>query len=271
MTVSALDHRVTGYQLDHAYWLGKAAKLAYSGEEEIRAETARWGFDRFRFLHVVRDLPVPLDDTQAYLAASDHMIILAFRGTEITQIKDWLTDATTPVAPGPADRGLVHLGFDQALATVLPLVCQGIKELRTNDQSIWLTGHSLGGALAMLAAATLYFEDPNLTPDGVYTFGQPRTCDPRLAHAYDEALEGRTFRFVNNNDIVPQLPPEPVFRHVKAARYFDRTGALHEQLSLWGGIADKVGGHTDELLLPGSDALKDHPMDRYLENIEKNL
>jgi triacylglycerol lipase len=50
----------------------------------------------------------------------------------------------------------------------------------------------------------MYFEDPKLRADGVYTFGQPRTCDHLLAKTYDAALESRHFRFVNNNDVVAQ-------------------------------------------------------------------
>jgi len=68
--------------LEHAYWLGKAAKLAYQGETEIQAEVKNWGFDQFAYFCGTHQMPFPLEDTQAYLAASDHMIIVAFRGTE---------------------------------------------------------------------------------------------------------------------------------------------------------------------------------------------
>jgi Lipase (class 3) len=55
----------------------------------------------------------------------------------------------------------------------------------------------LEGALAMLAAGRMYFEDPKLLANGVYTFGQPRTCDRLFAKAYDTALKSRAFRFVS--------------------------------------------------------------------------
>ncbi|WP_435878728.1 hypothetical protein [Streptomyces klenkii] len=59
--------------------------------------------------------PFPLEDTQTYTMAGDDMVITAFRGTEPAQIKDWLSDATTPPWPGPAKTGYVHYGFGEAL------------------------------------------------------------------------------------------------------------------------------------------------------------
>ncbi|MER8041710.1 hypothetical protein [Streptomyces sp. NPDC094032] len=51
--------------------------------------------------------------------------------------------------------------------------------------------------------------DPSELPGGVYTFGQPRTCDRLLAAAHRTPFSSRHHRFVNNNDVVPTLPPEP--------------------------------------------------------------
>lgn len=173
--------------------------------------------------------------------------------------------------PGPARNGLVHLGFNQALASIYPEVKDKVKEFRTNNQTLWFTGHSLGGALAMLAGARMYFEDPKLLANGVYTFGQPRTCDRLLASAYDSAFTSRVFRFVNNNDIVAQAPPEPVYHHVKAMMYFDANGKLHEKISFGSGLKDRLKGLTADMFAPGTDGIRDHSIDRYLENLEKNL
>lgn len=271
MTVPALNHRATKYDLMHAYWLAKAASLAYQDENEVRTETGRWGFDRFQYFYSKHQLPFPIEDTQAYVAASDSMIIAAFRGTEPKQICDWLTDANSPACPGPARNGLVHLGFNQALASVYPEVRNAVQELRTNNQTLWFTGHSLGAALAMLAAARMYFEDPKLLANGVYTFGQPRTCDRLLASAYDTAFKSRVFRFVNNNDIVAQVPPEPLYHHVEKMMYFDADGKLHDKMTMWGGLKDKFEGSTADMFAPGTDGIRDHSMTKYLANFEKNL
>lgn len=267
----ALDHRASGYSLEHAYCLARACALAYKDQPTIERQAADWGFDRVHHHETRFTPPFPLQDTQAYTLVSDHMIITAFRGTEPNQIKDWLTDATTPPRRGPDGTGFVHYGFAEALDSIYPDVMATLQESRTNGQRVWFTGHSLGGALAMLAGARMYLEEPRLAADGVYTFGQPRTCDPALAAAYNTGYKNRMYRFVNNNDIVPQLPPEPVYTHVNALRYIDSHGRIRESMPLIGALADRVSGMTADLFAPASDGVRDHFIDSYLKVLERNL
>ncbi|MFD7905021.1 lipase family protein [Kitasatospora sp. NPDC059747] len=269
---TTFDRTATGYSLAHAYCLARAAALAYQDDTAIDRQARDWGFDTVRHHETRFTPPFPLQDTQAYTMASDRMIVIAFRGTEPKEIRDWLTDSSTPPWPGPGGTGYVHFGFAEALESVFPDVRKAIGELRTDDQSIWFTGHSLGGALAMLAAARLTLEDPRLTADGVVTFGQPRTCDRMLSAAYNKALKGRSYRFVNNNDIVPQLPPEPAFTHTDALRFIDSTGTIHEGASsLLSGIANRARGLTSAAFEPTGEGVRDHLMRNYLAALEKNL
>ncbi|GGQ53732.1 alpha/beta fold hydrolase [Kitasatospora griseola] len=177
-----------------------------------------------------------------------------------------------PPWPGPAATGYVHYGFAEALESIFPSVKDAIAELRTNGQAVWLTGHSLGGALAMLAAARLLLEAPELRADGVITFGQPRTCDRLLAAGYNKGLKDRSHRFVNNNDIVPQLPPEPAFTHVDVLRWIDSSGRIHEKgAGLAGDLANRAKGLAADAFSPTGDGIRDHFMRNYLAAIEKNL
>ncbi|NGO71024.1 lipase family protein [Streptomyces boncukensis] len=269
MSVPALDHRTTGYSLPLAYWLARASELAYKDEPEVRERTGQWGFTRVRYLEARNPGPLPLTDTQAFVAGSDHMVVVAFRGTEPTQARDWLSDVDAPGTTGPGGHGMVHVGFAQALDVVHQELTKTVEEFRDQDQTLWITGHSLGAALAMLAAARLHFEAPGLLADGVHTFGQPRTGDRDLADAYDAAFTARHFRFVNNNDVVPQLPPEPLYHHVKALRYFDADGNLHESMSTAGNLADHARGFAQNAFAPGTDAIQDHRMTAYLPLLEK--
>ncbi|MDX3248341.1 lipase family protein [Streptomyces sp. ME18-1-4] len=266
-----LDHSASGYSVIHAYWLAQAARAAYKSPKEAEGLAREWGFDRFRHFSSPHTMPFPIDDTQAYVAGSDRMVLVAFRGTEPTNLRDWLSDANTPPVPGPAKKGFVHYGFHRALDVVHPQVRDTIAEFKDDGQTVWFTGHSLGGALAMLSGARMHFEAPNLMPHGVYTYGQPRTCDAVLAKAYDQALKGRTFRFVNNNDIVPQVPPAPAFQHVETVRYIDAAGKLHDRMPALGLLADRVKGATADLLAPASDGVRDHFIDHYVAGLEKNL
>ncbi|WP_328460108.1 lipase family protein [Streptomyces sp. NBC_00448] len=271
MTVSPLDHTATGYSLAHAYGMGQAAGLAALDRDGIEAQAHAWGFDQVRYFESTHAMPFPIEDTQAYVMASDRMIVTGFRGTEVAKIRDWLTDVDTPPVPGPGNKGFVHYGFDRALESVYAQVRDTILDMRGNGQTIWFTGHSLGAALAMLAGARLYFEQPRLLADGIYTFGQPRTCDRLLAAAHNTAYAERCYRFVNNNDIVPQLPPEPAYTHVHALRYFDADGRLHEKMPLIATLQDRAKGVGADLFAPETDAIKDHHLANYLAAFKKSL
>ncbi|EMF01495.1 lipase family protein [Streptomyces mobaraensis NBRC 13819 = DSM 40847] len=268
---STIDHKTRGYSLAQAYCLAQASDLAYKDKGAIEKQARDWGFDTVRHHETRFTPPFPLEDTQAYTMAGDDMVIVAFRGTEPAKIKDWLSDATTPPRPGPARTGYVHYGFAEALESIYPEIKDTLQEVRTDGQTLWFTGHSLGGALAMLAGARMYLEDPKLLADGVYTYGQPRTCDRILAMACNKGFKQRLYRFVNNNDIVPQLPPEPAYTHVETLRYIDVDGRIRESMSFFGGLADKAKGLTADAFAPASDGIRDHSIHRYLAALEQNL
>jgi hypothetical protein len=76
---------------------------------------------------------------------------------------------------------------------------------------LYLCGHSLGGAHAVLAAAKIY-EDPRCAClrdklRGVYTFGQPMVGDEEFTSVCDRLFGDRLFRHVYGRDIVPHYPP----------------------------------------------------------------
>lgn len=270
MTSAVIDQKVTDYSVRHALCMARAADLAYKDEQTVERTAHEWGFDRVRHHHTEFQPPFPLEDTQAYTLGGQNMIITAFRGTEPAKMRDWLSDASTPPCPGPGGAGYIHYGFAEALEGVWPHVREAIDEFRDNNQTVWFTGHSLGGALAMLAGAWLHFEEPHVTATGVYTFGQPRTCDRLLSQAFNTAFTNRMYRFVNNNDVVPQLPPEPAFHHVSALRYIDSKGAIHNTMPVIGGLVDRARGFTADALAPASDGVRDHFMKAYITALEKN-
>ncbi|MFE1786820.1 lipase family protein [Streptomyces sp. NPDC059525] len=268
---TGIDHDARKHSPRLAYGMAKAAALAYKDEATVAATAREWGFDRVRHHHTRFTPPFPLEDTQAYTVASDKMIITGFRGTEPAQIRDWLSDATTPPYPGPGNTGYIHYGFGRALDSVFPAVKEAVADFRDNDQSVWFTGHSLGGALAMLAGCRMYLEEPRLQADGIYTYGQPRTCDRLLAASCNKGFKDRLHRYVNNNDIVPQLPPEPAYTHVETLHYIDASGRVRASMPLLGALGDHMKGATADLLAPAGDALRDHPVKQYVAALEKNL
>jgi triacylglycerol lipase len=107
------------------------------------------------------------DETQAFVAGKDGMIIVAFRGTELKKLQDWLTDADFELVDGPL--GKVPDGFYRALRLVWCELLQAVHDFQDTLLSLWLTGHRLGAALATLATAILQAEDKPVY--GLYTFG----------------------------------------------------------------------------------------------------
>ncbi|MCK7625528.1 lipase family protein [Streptomyces sp. RS10V-4] len=268
MTSPLADRHTTGYSLRQALFMARAAALAYEDEHAVEAAAGAWGFGRVRHHHAAFRPPFPLTDTRAYTLGGERVVLTAFRGAEPAALRAWLTEAATPPRPGPGGRGRVHHGFAAVLEAVWPQVRTALEECGGGGRAVFFTGHGLGGALAMLAAARLHFEDPRVTADGVYTFGQPRTCDPGLAREFSTAFAGRTYRFVNNGDIVPQLPPEPAFRHVSALRHIDSRGTVRNTVPLLGGLPDRGRGPAADLLAPAADGVRDHAVRAYLTALE---
>jgi hypothetical protein len=112
--------------------------------------------------------------------------------------------------------GKVHRGFKAALDEVWPELFPFIRRLEENGCAIWITGHSLGGALATLCAGRFH------RARGVYTYGSPRVGDGD----FREHLAVDIYRVVNNNDIVPRLPSLGTYVHVGELKFIDADGSV---------------------------------------------
>jgi len=161
------------YHGENALVLADCAKLVYEKPGVIsQALMQQWGFKSFRFFS--------RKGTQAFVAANQDIIIVAFRGTEPKRIRDWITDAQVKQVSGPA--GKVHRGFKKALMAVWndragkPGMRSCIEQFQNNAQSLWVTGHSLGAALATLSVAEMRLNEDRPV-NGLVTIGQPAELD----------------------------------------------------------------------------------------------
>jgi len=246
-----------------ARFLGETASAAYQSEAELKKKVKTWKMELGKFF-----FPDPEDrqDTQAFIAQNESAVIIVFRGTE--SLKDWMTDADVQLVNGPA--GKVHDGFQCGLNAVWRDLWKFLDEKR-GQRTLWIAGHSLGGALATLATAKLRLEKG--TPvNGLYTFGSPRVGNEEFARAFEQDFGERTFRFVNNNDIVPRVPFRLMnYRHVGKFIYFDQKGKINHKISWEQLLLTRVQGRIQELLKPGTDGIKDHSMVKYVTNLIKAL
>lgn len=249
------------YSVINAWWLANAAHLSYYDEAGVRRELAKAGFELVEyFLH---------GGTEAFLATGAGFAILAFRGTQRDDWDDIKADIKFPLVPFSAGTR-AHEGFRDALGHVWAKVEPRLADLAGRGLRVWYTGHSLGAALATLAAA-------RRRPAGLYTFGSPRVGDGPFLRL----LEGvSTVRFVDCCDIVPTMPPEWLgYRHTGELRYITAgRRVLVDPSSLLVFYSQFLGIVRYGLRFPffrrntvGFRSLSDHAIVNYTAGIERSM
>jgi pimeloyl-ACP methyl ester carboxylesterase len=168
-------------------------------------------------------------DTDAYLLYTkdtrSRFGILVFRGTELTSVGDILADLNVDLVPFPDrsdTKGNVHTGFHEGVGAIWKRVYAMLDKAGIDE--LVITGHSLGGALALLVTARLFLNDDDAVLArvqralrGVYTFGQPAVGDARFCSWLRERAKGQIFRHVYARDVVPRVPTVDMgcdFRHL---------------------------------------------------------
>lgn len=138
-------------------------------------------------------------------------VIIVFRGTET--LSELLADTDTVQVPYPymADGGSVHRGFARLYARFIRSQVMSLLRRLPPDKQIWVTGHSLGGAVATLCALDIA-ANTSFQPLLV-TFGSPKVGNGRFVSAFSRKVR-RSVRVVNTSDLVPVLPPS-----LKGAEY----------------------------------------------------
>jgi len=208
--VTPFDASATIFSPVNAWWLAEAALLSYWDAASIASRlTEQAGLESEWF---------DRQGTEGFVAWNDHAAIVAFRGTQPTDRADVWSDVD--FRPTRWERGgTVHEGFAAALDAVWDAVAARLHSLQ--GRTTWFTGHSLGAAVATLAA------DRFGTPDGVYTLGSPRVGDREFVAEFNARHGRRSCRYVNNHDVVTHVPPSRWgFSHVDSEQRFDADGRL---------------------------------------------
>jgi hypothetical protein len=263
----------------NALFLATASNLAYEPPEV--------GEPAFREQLGLEATLYQAGNTQAYVGTNAEHIVVAFRGTESPATLDGLKDmllndarnllivptgrlGTDFIAAGVGAR--MHQGFINGLAEIWDSISERVSaELKASERPLWLTGHSLGGALALLAGWLFLRRFINIHQ--IYTFGAPMIGNKEATAAFDRELKGKIFRYVNTEDPVPQLPTLSLLANEFC--HCDKEMALGTPCegSYWAGIG---GALTDDLLKgQGLDAVWDfirnrvgaHLLTKYLESI----
>lgn len=229
----AAAHRTAPPERDAtvAHVLGTCAGYAYADTETFATIMTRLGLERHACVRIRQTVDAMFIYSTAYLVQSrcGRVVILCYRGTEPGTLANWLGDveigsesSTLSLADG-AEKVRVHAGFHR---NVRATWCEVIGELAAALhgrslldhgakvehplEALYLTGHSLGGAMALLFALTASANSAHAAiadrMRAVYSFGQPMALAPPLPQCI-RTIEGKVFRHVAPRDPVPALPP----------------------------------------------------------------
>ena len=212
-----LQKNKRGFDWRTALTLAECSEMAYHPAAKIRRYLQdAWGVTDFDFIQA--------GATELFIAKARGSTVIAFRGSKGKS--DWL--ANLKLGGFETSIGIIHTGFYEAFSEVQKVVIDAAK--RSSSGRLYLTGHSLGGALASIAAAHLGQAELKNRINSLYTFGQPRIGDSVFGDLVENACADDVFRFVNDDDIVTRLPPG--FSHFGHLLRFKENGDLRTKLDV---------------------------------------
>ncbi|MHB9757645.1 lipase family protein [Streptomyces sp. BYX5S] len=231
---------------------------AYAGHDQggdaetVAMMATRLGLERNRCRVFEQRVDALYIASAAYLIQDEDRgtVILCYRGTQPEDIISILTDADvrpeTLAVDLDGERYDVHAGFYRNMRATRYLILQALERAVRGEsidpaekgtrgpglEALYITGHSLGAAMAALMAVTLVHE-PRYAHiarrlRAVYTFGQPMLGGPDLARACTDTVDSngshllrdRLLRYIYDRDVVPALPPRPVGPYAPFGREF---------------------------------------------------
>ena len=237
---------------------GELANAAYEGESKARAVCEKQGY---QFTHYGRASSVGV----VYFLATDDKRktqIIAVRGT--ANVENVMVNTDFKLVLDEHTSNMLHSGFAQSAAAVY----KAIKPKLKRDYTIDTTGHSLGGAVAMVLA--MYLDQDEYRFGQVITFGQPKVTNITGAKRYDYM---KITRVVSEKDMVPLVPPfDPT--DIKNVDLYWHAG---QELILLAGNEYSLAGGIPSMLrtvkffqeTPGEQNLQHHLMTLYLELLDK--
>jgi Lipase (class 3) len=250
--------------------LATCCGYAYGDKDVVATMMTRMGLDRPNLAEITISVDAMLLRSTAYIVQSrdGRVAILCYRGTPPLDLISWSLDAE--IEPEQIDigrqgdplRGDVHGGFYRNVRAsrsdvvkVLLRALQGQSIVRGGGgvakplEALYITGHSLGGAMALLMAMMLQKTQPRTDYRkiadkviAVYTFGQPMVASRQLADdlQQDWFFREMVVRYIYNRDVIPQLPPLADYAHFGREYQYDVSAARwHRNEHLTGQLTDR--------------------------------
>lgn len=265
----AFQSNATRYSPINAWWLSEFSRLIYRQDADEIGERAnlvtrkdimrRFGFDETHFFN--------RNGMQAGLIngrseRNQSFSILVFRGTNC--LDNWLSNLNA-IQTDWENSGMVHAGFKKAFIHSWEEIQEELNRLQT---PIFYAGHSLGAAMAILAAA-------KKPPTAAYTFGAPRVGNTSFGYSFKKT---KIFRVVNHQDIVATVPVSMIpfeFSHVGTLHYIASNGRMIENPGVSTLLYDRSKKNNFQMkrkrftTLP--DFLADHAPVNYSAHLERQI
>jgi triacylglycerol lipase len=194
---------------------------------------------------------------KVHIVGNRNEMVLAFRGTEPDEFSDLTADLNA--FPDRAQvGGWVHNGFQNELEKVWTDVLKILGD-ELGGRALYICGHSLGGAMATVAAS-------RLNPHALYTYGSPRVGTKKFV----KNITCPHYRHVNNNDIVPKVPFAWLgYRHHGELQYINFYGNIRK-MTRWQRFKDGWRGRVAAWKKREPfDGARDHGMANYVKYLEK--
>ena len=230
--------------------MAKLAALAYLDGKEAKPRMKELGYTGHKFFEK--------GGAQCHAVWNKNEYVLAFRGTEPSELSDVLADLNA-IPRGAMTHGLVHSGFRGECDKLWNPIMKhwggdNGKTKGHQGKKIYITGHSLGAAMATIATSRL---EEAVKVEQLTTFGSPRVGTRKFV----KHISTPHMRYVNNNDIVTKVPLFIMgYKHHGKLQYINFYGNIRK-LTTWQMIKDKWRGWRSGIL----HGAKDHGMNNYVK------
>jgi hypothetical protein len=209
-----------------AHALGTCAGYSYSDAQTVATIMTRLGLEANACVRIAQTVDAMFIFSTAYLVQSrcGRVVILCYRGTEPSNLGNWLGDADVGSDSMTFGKELlrVHSGFYRNVRATRIQVLDELKAALAGEsllhrdtnveypmQALYVAGHSLGGAMAVLFALSVAGSEQHRAiaekVRAVYTYGQPMTVSEPLPEIAGKVAQ-KVFRHVNARDLIPALP-----------------------------------------------------------------
>ena len=231
------------------------SNLAYEKPEDAKKLFVKAGFDDVMYYGN--------SGSNAYVIESKDDVVVICRGTEVKEWNDIKADLSIALVPSRTGIGRVHRGFRTYTDKIWEPIKSHIKNI--NGRQLWLTGHSLGAAMATLMARRCVL-DTSLPTPVLFTYGSPRVGDRIYIDEFNTHITHH--RWVNDGDIVTKVPFAPLYYHCGVMHHIDKSGKVtvnFDRKISWGRVLSLLLPHGLIKLIMG-DA-QDHSSVRYTEKL----